>query len=60
MTYSCGLLHEQIQDDQLKPINSSSVPIRDKAMDDKGGEKESRISVLMARHDDDDDDDELC
>ena len=63
--YSCGPLHmdEQRQDDQLEPTYSSSVPIWDVAlktswkqwMIEKGGEKGSGISMLMARHDDDDD-----
>ena len=53
---------EQKQDDQLKPIYSSSVPIRDVALKTcrkqwtigSGDEKVSGISVLMARRDDDD------
>ena len=63
--YSCGPIHmdEQMQDDQLEPIYSSSVPIRDVALKtyrkqwtiEKGSERGSRISVLMARYDDDDD-----
>ena len=65
--YSYGPLHmaEQRQDDQLEPTYNSSVQIRDVALKncqkqwtiEKGGEKGSEISVLMARHDDDDDDD---
>ena len=67
--YSCGPLHmdEQKQDDQLEPIYISSVPIRDaflktcrmKWTREKGGEKWSGVSVLMARHDDEEDDEEL-
>ena len=57
-------MDEQRQDDQLEPTYSSSVPIRDVVLKtcrkqwtiEKGGEKGSGISVLMARHDDDDDD----
>ena len=66
--YSCGPLHmdEQRQGDQLEPTYDSSVSIRDVALKtcrkqwtiEKGGEKGSGISVLMARHDDDDDDDD--
>ena len=62
--YSCGPLQmdEQWQDDQLEPTYSSSVLIQDVAlktyqeqwMIEKGGEKGSGISVLMAQHDDDD------
>ena len=48
-------MDEQRQDDQLEPTYSSSVPIRDVAVKqwtiEKGGEKESGISVLMALHD---------
>ena len=57
------LLHmdEQKQDDQLETTYSSSVPIRDVVLKtyrkqwtiEKGNEKRSGISVLMARHDDD-------
>ena len=55
-------MDEQRQDDQLEPTYSSSVLIRDVALKtcrkqwtiEKGGEKGSKISVLMARHDDDD------
>ena len=55
-------MDEQRQDDQLEPTYSSSAPIRDAALKtcrkqwtiEKGGEKESGISVLMARHDDND------
>ena len=68
-TYPCGPLQMdeqrqdvQRQDDQLEPTYNSSVPIRDVALKtcrkqwstEKGGEKRSEISVLMARHDDDD------
>ena len=62
--YSCGPLHkdEQRQDDQLEPIYSSSMQIRDVVLQacwkqwtiEKGGEKGSGISVMMAGHDDDD------
>ncbi len=56
-------MDEQRQDDQLEPTYSSFVPIRDVILKtcrkqwtiEKGGEKGSGISVLMARHDDDDD-----
>ena len=56
-------MDEERQDGQLEPTYSSSVPIRDLALKtcwkqwtiEKGGEKESGISVLMAWHDDDDD-----
>ena len=59
-------MDEQRQDDQLEPIYSSSVPIRDVARKtsrkrwtiETGGEKGSGRSVLAARHDDDDDDDD--
>ena len=64
--YSYGPLHmyEQRQDDQLEPIYSSSVSIRDVALKtyrkqwtiEKGGETGSGISVLIAGHDDHDDD----
>ena len=55
-------MDEKRQDDQLEPTYSSSVPIQDVAPKtcrkqwtiEKGGEKKSGISVLMARHDDDD------
>ena len=63
--YSRGPLHmdEQRQDDQLESTYSTSVPIRDEAlrtclrrwMLERGGERRSRISVLIAWHDDDDD-----
>ena len=54
-------MDEQRQDDQLEPIYSSSVPIQDVALKtcrkqwtiEKGGEKGSGISVLMAQHHDD-------
>ena len=53
-------MDEQRQDDQLEHTHSSSVPIRDVALKTfrkqwkmgRGGERESGISVLMARHDD--------
>ena len=64
--YFYGPLHmaEQRQGDQLAPTYSSSVGIRGVAMricrkrwtTRRGGERGSRISVLMARQDDDDDD----
>ena len=57
-------MDEQRQDDQLEPIYNSSVPIQDVTLKtyrkrwtiERGGERGSGISVLMARHDDDDDD----
>ena len=56
-------MNEQRWDDQLEPTYSSSVQIRDVALKTnrmqwtiKGCEKESGISVQMARQDDDDDD----
>ena len=68
MINSCGPLHmdDQKQDDQLKPTCSSSVPIRYVAPKtyrkqwriEKGGERGSGRSLLIARHDDDDDDDD--
>ena len=53
----------QRQDDQLDPTYCSSVPIRDVALGiclkqrtvRRGGEKGSRISLLIVGHDDDDD-----
>ena len=61
--YSSGPLHmdKQKQDDQLEPTYSSSVPIWDVALKtcqkpltiEKGGERESGISVLMVRCDND-------
>ena len=59
-------MDQQRQDDQLEPTYSGSVPIWDVVLKtcqkhwtiEKGGEKESGISVLMAQHDDDDDDDD--
>ena len=61
--FSYGPLHidKQRQDDQLEPTYSSSVLIRDVALKtcweqwtiEKGGEKGSGISMLMAWHDDD-------
>ena len=55
-------MHEQRQDDQLEPTYSSSVPIWDVTLKtcrkqltiERGGERGSGISVLMARCDDDD------
>ena len=56
--YSYGPLHvdEQRQDDQLEPTYNSSVRIRGVGLKttEKGGEKGSGISVMMARHHDDD------
>ena len=57
-------MDEQRQDDQLEPTYCSSVPIQDVALKtcrkqwtlEKGGERESGISVPIARRDDDDDD----
>ena len=57
-------MDEQRQDDQLEPTYNSYVPIQDVLLNtcrkqwkiEKGGGKESVISVVMARHDDDDDD----
>ena len=54
----------QRQDDQLAPTYSSSVPIRDVVLKTclkqwtigRGGDRGSRISVLIVWHDDDDDD----
>ena len=64
--YSCGPLHkdEQKKYDQIESTYSSSEPIRDVILKtyrkqwiiEKGGDKRSGISVLMARHDDQDDD----
>ena len=64
--YSYGPPHMagQKQDDQLGHTYSSYVRIQDVALKTcqrrwtigKSGERESRISVLAARHDDDDDD----
>ena len=56
-------MDEQKLDDKLEPTFRSSVPIRDVVLKtcrkqwtiDKGGERESEISVLMVWHDDDDD-----
>ena len=63
--FSCGPLHmdKQRQDDQLEPTYGSSVLIRDVGLKTyqkqwtigRGGERGSRISVLIARHDDDND-----
>ena len=55
-------MDEQRQDDQLELIYNSSVPIQDVALKtsreqwtiEKGGERGSGISALVARHDDDD------
>ena len=60
-------MEKQRQDDQHEPTYSSSVPIRDVALQtcrkqwaiERGGEKGAEISVLIARHDHDDDDDRL-
>ena len=64
--YSYGPPHmaEQKQSNQLEPIFSSSVKIRDVALTTcqkrwtigRSGERGSEISVLVARQDDDDDD----
>ena len=64
--YSRRPLHmdEQRQDNQLEPTYSNSVSIRDVAlktcrkqwMVEKGGERWSGISVLVAWHDDNDND----
>ena len=59
-------MDEQRQDVQLEPTHSSFVPIRDVVLKtywkqwaiEKGGQRGSVISVLMAQHDDDDDDDD--
>ena len=61
--YTCGPLHmdEQRQDDQLEPTYSGSMPIRYVALKtyrkqwtiEKGGEKGSGISMLIARDRDD-------
>ena len=56
-------MDKQRQVDQLEPTYSNSVTIRDVALKtsrkqwtiEKDGEKESGISILMAKHDDDDD-----
>ena len=56
-------MDDQKQDDQLEPTYCNSVPIRDVTLKtcrkqwtiEKGGEKGSGISVLIARHDDDND-----
>ena len=58
-------MDKQKQDDLLKPIYNSSVPIQDvflktypeRWMIEKGGGRGSGRSVLVVRHDDDDDDD---
>ena len=57
-------MDEKLQDDQLEPTHSSSVPIQDVVLKtyqkqwtiEKGGERGLEISVLMARRHDDDDD----
>ena len=59
-------MDEQSLDDQLEPINNSSVSIEDVAwrtcqewwMIEMGGERVSGKSVLAVGHDDDDDDDD--
>ena len=66
--YSYGSPHVagQKQDDQLEHTSSSYVRIRDAALKTyqrrwtiwRSGERGSRISVPVARHDDDDDDDD--
>ena len=56
-------MNKQRQDDQLEPTYSSSAAMWDVTLKtcrkqwiiERGGEKGSGISVLMARHDDDDD-----
>ena len=56
-------MDEQKQDDQLEPTYSISMPIRDVVLKTyrkqwaigRGGERESEISILIARYDDDDD-----
>ena len=58
---------KQRQNNQLEPTYSNSVPIQDVALKtcskqwtiEKGAERGSAISVLMAQHDDDDNDDDL-
>ena len=55
-------MDEQRQDNQLEPIDNSSVPIQDIALKtyqkewtiETGGERGPRKSLLAARHDDDD------
>ena len=55
-------MDEQRQDNQLEPTYNSSVPIQDVALKtcrkywtiEKGGEKGSGMSLLLARYDDDD------
>ena len=57
-------MDEQKQDDQLEPINNSSVPIQSLALKTSrerwtikmGGEEGSGKSVLATRHDDDSND----
>ena len=63
--YSCGPLHrdEKRQDVQLETTYSSSVPMwvvalrtcRKQWTIERGGERGSGISVLIAQHDDDGD-----
>ena len=63
--YFCGRLHmdEERLDDQLEPIYNSSVPKQDITLKtfqerwtiEMSGERGSRRSMLVARHDDDDD-----
>ena len=58
-----GLL---VLDNELEPTYSNFVPLQNVSLKtyrkqwriEKGGEKGSGISVLLARHDDDDDDDD--
>ena len=60
-------MDDQRQDDQLEPTYSSLVPIRDVALKTcrkqltigRGGERESEISALIARHDDEEEVDGL-
>ena len=60
-------MDEEMQDDQLEPIYSSSVPIEDVALKtyrerwtiETGGGRGSGSSVLTVRHDDDDDDENI-
>ena len=60
--YSCGPLQtdDQWQDDQLEPIDNSSVPVQDvpsrerQAIENGNGKGSGRL-VLAARHEDDDD-----
>ena len=66
MTYTCGPLDNQKQDNQLEPSYNSSVPIQDvgsktyrkRGTIEKGSGRGSGRSVLAVWHDDDDDDDD--